>query len=29
MGDDGSMSRVPQLVEFCNEHNLKMLTVAA
>jgi len=22
------MSRVPQLVEFCKEHNLKMLTVA-
>ncbi len=28
MGDDGTMSRVPQLVEFCREHNLKMLTVA-
>src|SRR6266567_3306603 len=28
MGDDGTMSRVPQLVEFCKEHNLKMLTVA-
>jgi len=24
-GDDGTMSRVPQLVEFCKEHNLKML----
>ncbi len=28
MGDDGTMSRVPQLIEFCKEHNLKMLTVA-
>src|SRR6202171_3358445 len=28
MGDDGTMSRVPQLVEFCKEHDLKMLTVA-
>src|SRR5713101_6166595 len=28
MGDDGTMSRVPQLAEFCKEHNLKMLTVA-
>jgi 3,4-dihydroxy 2-butanone 4-phosphate synthase/GTP cyclohydrolase II len=28
MGDDGTMSRVPQLAEFCREHNLKMLTVA-
>jgi len=28
MGDDGTMSRVPQLVEYCKEHNLKMLTVA-
>src|ERR1700752_781130 len=28
MGDDGTMSRVPQLVEFCREHSLKMLTVA-
>src|SRR5438309_6238964 len=28
MGDDGTMSRVPQLHEFCKEHNLKMLTVA-
>src|ERR1700747_1056012 len=28
MGDDGTMARVPQLIEFCKEHNLKMLTVA-
>src|SRR5512136_231520 len=28
MGDDGTMSRVPQLIEFCKEHNLKLLTVA-
>jgi 3,4-dihydroxy 2-butanone 4-phosphate synthase/GTP cyclohydrolase II len=28
MNEDGSMSRVPQLMEFCREHNLKMLTVA-
>jgi 3,4-dihydroxy 2-butanone 4-phosphate synthase/GTP cyclohydrolase II len=28
MNDDGSMARLPQLAEFCREHNLKMLTVA-
>jgi 3,4-dihydroxy 2-butanone 4-phosphate synthase/GTP cyclohydrolase II len=28
MSEDGTMSRVPQLIEFCREHNLKMLTVA-
>jgi len=28
MNEDGTMSRVPQLLEFCNEHKLKMLTVA-
>jgi 3,4-dihydroxy 2-butanone 4-phosphate synthase / GTP cyclohydrolase II len=28
MNEDGTMSRVPQLMEFCLEHNLKMLTVA-
>jgi 3,4-dihydroxy 2-butanone 4-phosphate synthase / GTP cyclohydrolase II len=28
MSEDGTMSRVPQLTEFCKEHNLKMLTVA-
>ena len=28
MKDDGSMARVPDLAEFCREHNLKMLTVA-
>jgi 3,4-dihydroxy 2-butanone 4-phosphate synthase / GTP cyclohydrolase II len=28
MNEDGSMSRVPQLIDFCREHNLKMVTVA-
>ena len=28
MSDDGSMSRLPQLTEFCREHGLKLLTVA-
>ena len=28
MKDDGTMARVPDLVEFCNQHHLKMLTVA-
>jgi 3,4-dihydroxy 2-butanone 4-phosphate synthase/GTP cyclohydrolase II len=28
MNDDGSMARVPQLIEFCRQHSLKMLTVA-
>jgi 3,4-dihydroxy 2-butanone 4-phosphate synthase/GTP cyclohydrolase II len=28
MNDDGTMARVPQLVEFCEQHGLKMLTVA-
>src|SRR6202022_3072350 len=28
MNEDGTMSRVPQLMEFCREHDLKMLTVA-
>ena len=28
MNEDGTMSRVPDLIKFCNEHNLKMLTVA-
>ena len=28
MNDDGTMARVPQLVEFCAQHSLKMLTVA-
>jgi 3,4-dihydroxy 2-butanone 4-phosphate synthase/GTP cyclohydrolase II len=28
MNEDGTMSRVPQLHEFCRQHNLKMLTVA-
>lgn len=28
MRDDGTMARIPDLVEFCNTHGLKMLTVA-
>ena len=28
MNEDGTMSRVPDLIKFCNEHGLKMLTVA-
>jgi len=28
MKDDGSMARVPDLIGFCREHRLKMLTVA-
>ena len=28
MNDDGTMARVPQLVEFCKKHNLKMISVA-
>ncbi len=28
MNEDGTMARVPQLIEFCRTHNLKMLTVA-
>lgn len=28
MREDGSMARVPDLVEFCTQHGLKMLTVA-
>jgi len=28
MNDDGTMARVPDLVKFCAEHKLKMLTVA-
>jgi 3,4-dihydroxy 2-butanone 4-phosphate synthase / GTP cyclohydrolase II len=28
MNEDGSMARVPQLIEFCKEHDIKMLTVA-
>jgi 3,4-dihydroxy 2-butanone 4-phosphate synthase/GTP cyclohydrolase II len=28
MREDGSMARVPDLIEFCNAHGLKMLTVA-
>ncbi|MGB7848745.1 MAG: 3,4-dihydroxy-2-butanone-4-phosphate synthase [Candidatus Acidiferrum sp.] len=29
MNEDGTMARVPQLLEFCREHDLKMLTVAS
>jgi 3,4-dihydroxy 2-butanone 4-phosphate synthase / GTP cyclohydrolase II len=28
MKEDGTMARVPDLIEFCKEHELKMLTVA-
>jgi 3,4-dihydroxy 2-butanone 4-phosphate synthase/GTP cyclohydrolase II len=28
MNEDGTMARVPELLEFCARHNLKMLTVA-
>src|SRR6059036_3854678 len=28
MNDDGTMARVPQLLEFCRRHELKMLSVA-
>ncbi|HLJ76523.1 MAG TPA: 3,4-dihydroxy-2-butanone-4-phosphate synthase [Acidobacteriaceae bacterium] len=28
MKDDGTMARVPDLIEFCRQHELKMLTVA-
>jgi 3,4-dihydroxy 2-butanone 4-phosphate synthase / GTP cyclohydrolase II len=28
MNDDGTMARVPELTEFCLQHNMKMLTVA-
>jgi len=29
MNDDGSMARVPQLAEFCDRHQLKMISVAS
>ncbi len=29
MKDDGTMARVPDLLDFCREHRLKMLTVAS
>ncbi len=28
MNEDGTMARVPDLMDFCREHNMKMLTVA-
>jgi 3,4-dihydroxy 2-butanone 4-phosphate synthase / GTP cyclohydrolase II len=28
MNEDGTMARVPQLLEFCKQHDIKMLTVA-
>ncbi|MFZ5643318.1 MAG: bifunctional 3,4-dihydroxy-2-butanone-4-phosphate synthase/GTP cyclohydrolase II [Bacillota bacterium] len=29
MKDDGTMARVPELIEFCKKHDLKMATIAA
>jgi len=29
MNPDGTMARLPQLIEFCQEHNLKITTIAA
>jgi 3,4-dihydroxy 2-butanone 4-phosphate synthase/GTP cyclohydrolase II len=29
MNDDGTMARVPDLIEFCRKHNLKMISVAS
>ena len=28
MSDDGTMARVPELTQFCRQHDMKMLTVA-
>jgi 3,4-dihydroxy 2-butanone 4-phosphate synthase / GTP cyclohydrolase II len=28
MNDDGTMARIPQLLEFCREHGMKLLTIA-
>ena len=28
MNDDGTMARTPQLIDFCREHGLKLLTIA-
>jgi 3,4-dihydroxy 2-butanone 4-phosphate synthase / GTP cyclohydrolase II len=28
MNDDGTMARVPQLIEFCRRHHLRLLTIA-
>lgn len=28
MNEDGTMARTPQLMEFCKEHNLKIITIA-
>jgi 3,4-dihydroxy 2-butanone 4-phosphate synthase/GTP cyclohydrolase II len=28
MNDDGTMARIPQLLEFCRDHGLKLLTIA-
>ncbi len=28
MNEDGSMARIPQLMEFCREHGLKIITIA-
>ncbi|MCS7023190.1 MAG: 3,4-dihydroxy-2-butanone-4-phosphate synthase [Bryobacteraceae bacterium] len=29
MNDDGTMARVPDLIEYCRKHNLKMISVAS
>lgn len=29
MNEDGTMARVPQLMEYCKKHNLKIITIAA
>lgn len=29
MNEDGTMARVPQLMEYCKKHNLKIVTIAA
>jgi 3,4-dihydroxy 2-butanone 4-phosphate synthase/GTP cyclohydrolase II len=28
VNDDGSMARLPELIEFCKEHNLRLITIA-
>jgi 3,4-dihydroxy 2-butanone 4-phosphate synthase/GTP cyclohydrolase II len=28
MKDDGTMARVPDLIEFCRQHHMRILTVA-
>jgi 3,4-dihydroxy 2-butanone 4-phosphate synthase/GTP cyclohydrolase II len=29
MDEDGTMARIPQLIEFCRQHNMKLVTVAS